>query len=180
MHRSIPLVLIVLQAVLAQEDDEHHCPCRYKSQTAEEKTAHPKLISCKILCKPWNKYFPRPTTRLACENSCEHFYKYLADDFEHRMANDQEWAHPSCTAQYVAARLGTLPQASIPKNAAVAGCKESSFLFARCIQTHLDHIKQGKKPSALRGSTLEGEEDTDKAENARHASKLAQLKNWKQ
>ena len=36
MHRSIPLVLIVLQAVLAQEDDEHRCPCRYKAQTSGE------------------------------------------------------------------------------------------------------------------------------------------------
>jgi hypothetical protein len=96
------------------------------------------------------------------------------------MAEDQDWAHPSCSVQYIQQHIPRmLPQASIPKNAAVGGCKEASYMFAKCIKVHLTHMKERDdgKPSALRGSVSgEGVEQDDVPG---HASKLSQLKNWK-
>ena len=125
--------------------------------------------------------FPRPTTRQSCETSCEFFYKLLADDLDQKSNHDPATdvldftdatlINPPCTAKYIKMKLGRqLPQASLPKNAAQAGCREAKFVFTKCLKRYL--AKQ-KKASNLRGGSEE------ESTGGGHISKLEQLKNWK-
>ena len=181
MQPSIQFTIlsIVISLVHSQENSIHRCPCRLPSdQTGDDVAASMNLKSsnCNALCKPWDKYFPRPTTRLACESSCSHFWKYLAEDYEHRSRNDLEWAHPPCTAAFISRRIpGGLPQASLPKNAAMAGCREVNYVFSKCIKRYMEKkgLKNGGGKKSLRGL------QDDDGGGGEHLSKLEQLKNFK-
>ncbi len=173
MKPTIPILLIIFHIT----DGQEFTACRFGKQTLQEKSEYKILqkMTPAVLCKPWDAYYPRPTTKDACENSVIYFYKFLADKYEQRVERKDDYERPtfanlveSCSPYFIAQRLrGSLPQASIPKNAAQGGCRSAFQEFSKCMNVYID--KHVKPTNALRGTATN---------NVGHMSKLEQLRNW--
>ena len=173
---NLIVALIILSRFVCESVNTPFTACRYQHQTSKEKSSLPTLFAPKLLCKPWDKYFPRPTTKLACESSAAFFYQYLADAVQSHPTEAQLsriLAECTCDSHFITTKLRgsvTLPQASIPKNAAQGGCGQTLQLFEACMKAFFK--QQVVETKSLRGSQSQ-------SSDVSHVSKLEQLRNWK-
>ena len=158
---SIDLLFLMLCLCTQAGSGSFVCPCKYVPNNTDSQPVH--IFNCRKTCKKWDAYMPRPTTYLACIESCETFFAHFA----HLYAQDGVRRKLRCDMSTINRHI-KLPQASLPKNAAIDGCQTAVFAFDKCMRQIL-----GPPP---------GEEDAPKTSlrgaNG-HASKLDQLANWR-
>ncbi len=169
MRSEVVVVVVVVLLLLLLPQRAHakkrrECPCRYRGRTEGQ-----DLYDCKVLCKYWDKFYPRPATLHGCTNACTFFYEQLANDYETN--EEPTWNRPICTANSIA-RFIRLPVASLPKNAAIAGCREVVHVFEKCMKNRAADVAD--KPNNLRGAPREV------GDAMSHAGMTTQLNNWPQ
>ena len=162
MTRSVVLFLLLMIICLRSASAETFvCPCKYVPNNSDAQPVH--IYNCRKTCKKWDAYMPRPTTFLACVESCETFFTHFAHLYE----VDGNRIKQRCDMRTIKKHI-QLPQASLPKNAAIDGCQTAVFAYEKCMQQIL-----GPRP---------GEEDAPQTRlrgaNG-HVSKLDQLANWR-
>ena len=92
---------------------------------------------------------PRPVTFNACVQSCETIFAHLANRYDEKGQRKSI----SCGMKSLRKHM-TLPQASLPKNAAIDGCRTATYSFGKCMDKLLGPVVISKEEHkvALRGA----------------------------
>lgn len=150
------LAFVVLGAG-ARVQADFVCPCKYTPNSDQQPV---KMRDCRKSCKSWDAYMPRPVTYQACIESCTTFFSHQAHLYE----TNGDRRKFRCDLRTINRHI-RLPQASLPKNAAIDGCETAVYQFGACMRQILGP-PPGEEKISLRGA--DG-----------HASKLDQLANWR-